>query len=169
MKRFLEEHRQPLGNYDRIRFDEAHIARLRERLDLETPLRVCWTWDYVKEIESLRALYDKGKDAQWNADTYVDWSIPVTDDPPLMPLDQSPIASILKMLGRSENRDLTGTICDTLGKLGDRAAAQPLVRLLRDEEDGIVNAARGALVKLADGKDFGTNRHAWADFFGVNP
>jgi hypothetical protein len=102
MKRFLEEHRQPLGNYDRIRFDEVHIAALRARLDLETPLRVCWTWDYVKEIESLRALYDKGKEAQWNADTYVDWSIPVTDDPPLMPVDQSPIASILRMLGRSE-------------------------------------------------------------------
>jgi hypothetical protein len=31
MKRFLEEHRQPLGNYDRIRFDEVHIASLRER------------------------------------------------------------------------------------------------------------------------------------------
>src|SRR5688572_22809439 len=102
MKRFLEEHRQPLGNYDRIRFDEVHIASLRERLNLETPLRVCWTWDYVTEIESLRALYDKGKGAQWDADTYLDWSIPVVDDPPLMPIEQSPIASILKMLGRKE-------------------------------------------------------------------
>ncbi|HTM23345.1 MAG TPA: ferritin-like domain-containing protein [Kofleriaceae bacterium] len=100
MRRFLEEHRQPLGDYDRIRFDEAHIAGLREKLELATPLRVCWTWDYVKKIESLRALYDKGKGAQWDAETYLDWSIPVTDDPPLMPVEQSPIASILKMLGR---------------------------------------------------------------------
>jgi hypothetical protein len=101
-KRFLEEHRQPLGDYDRIRFAEEDIASLRGRLELETPLRVCWTWDYVSAIESLRALYDKGKTAQWDADTYLDWSTPVTDDPPLLPIDQSPIAFILKMLGRSE-------------------------------------------------------------------
>ena len=101
-RRFLEEHRQPLGDYDRIRIDEANIARLRGRLELETPLRVCWTWDYVSEIESLRALYDKGKSAQWDADTYLDWSVPVTDDPPLMPIEQSPLASILKMLGRKD-------------------------------------------------------------------
>jgi hypothetical protein len=100
--RFLEEHRHPLGDYDRIKFDEAHIAKLRSRLELETSIRVTWTWDYVKEIESLRALYDKGKGAQWDADHYLDWSIPVTDDPPLMPIEQSPIASILKMLGRPE-------------------------------------------------------------------
>jgi hypothetical protein len=103
VRRFLEDHRQPLGDYDRIRFDEEHIARLRSRLEFETPIRVCWTWDYVKEIESIRALYDKGKGAQWDADVYLDWSIPVTDDPPLMPIDQSPIASILKMLGRPED------------------------------------------------------------------
>lgn len=102
--RFLDDHRQPLGDYDRIRFDEEHIARLRSRLELETSIRVCWTWDYVTEIEALRALYDKGKGAQWDADTYLDWSIPVgaDTDPPLTPIDQSPIASILKMLGRPE-------------------------------------------------------------------
>jgi hypothetical protein len=101
-RRFLEEHRQPLAGYDRIRFDEEEIARLRGRLTVETPLRVSWTWDYVTEIESLRALYDKGKSAQWDAESYLDWSQPVTDDPPVMPVDQSPLASILKLLGRGE-------------------------------------------------------------------
>jgi hypothetical protein len=101
-RRFLEEQRQPLAGYDRIRFDEAQIADLRGRLSLETPLRVQWTWDYVAEIESLRALYDKGKSAQWDADTYLDWSVPVDTDPPLMPIEQSPLASILKMLGKDE-------------------------------------------------------------------
>lgn len=102
MPRFLEEHRQPLGGYDRIKFDEAEIARLRGKLELTTPLRVAWTWDYLEEIASLRALYDKGKGAQWDAETLLDWSIRVDDDPPLMPPEQSPIASILRMLGRPE-------------------------------------------------------------------
>jgi len=100
MPRFLEDHRQPLAGYDRIHFDEGEIAALRGKLDLETSLRVSWTWDYLAEIESLRALYDKGKGAQWNADSYLDWSIEVTDDPPVMPADQSPIGSILALLGR---------------------------------------------------------------------
>ena len=79
------------------------------------------------------------------------------------------VEPVCKMLTRSENRDLIGTICDTLGKLGDTSAAQALVRLLRDEDNATVSAARSALVRLADGKDLGTNRHAWADYFGVNP
>jgi hypothetical protein len=101
-RRFLEEQRQPLAGYDRIRFDEGQIADLRGKLSLETPLRVQWTWDYVTQIESLRALYDKGKSAQWDADTYLDWSLPVASDPPLMPVEQSPLASILKMLGKDD-------------------------------------------------------------------
>jgi rubrerythrin len=101
-RRFLEEHREPMAGYDRIRFDEEHIARLRGRLELETPLRVCWTWDYVSEIESLRALYDKGKGAQWDADVALDWTVEIGRDPAVMPVEQSPIAAILGMLGRSE-------------------------------------------------------------------
>jgi len=79
------------------------------------------------------------------------------------------IEPVTKMLARSDNNDLRLTICDTLGKIGDKSAAQPLVKLLADDDQSIAGAANRALVRLSGGKDFGTNRHAWADHFGVNP
>lgn len=79
------------------------------------------------------------------------------------------VDAICGMISRSENRDLRLTICDTLGKIADRSAAQPLVKLLADQDQTVVGAAQRALVMLAGGKDLGTNRHAWADYFGVNP
>lgn len=79
------------------------------------------------------------------------------------------VEPVSQMLGRSENLDLRLTICDTLGKIGDKSAAQPLVKLLSDKDEIIVSAASRALARLAGGKDFGTNRHAWAEYFGVNP
>lgn len=79
------------------------------------------------------------------------------------------VGPVSDMLSRSDNADLRITICDTLGKLGDKSAAQPLVRLLADKDEGVAGAASRALARLSGGKDFGTNRHAWADYFGVNP
>ena len=67
-----------------------------------TPLRVRWNWDYVSEIESLRALYEKGKTKQWNVETDLDWSLEVDANDYLMPADQSPLGQILVMLGRDE-------------------------------------------------------------------
>lgn len=79
------------------------------------------------------------------------------------------VEPVVKMLGQSDNVNLRLTICDTLGKIGDKSAAQPLIRLLSDEDAAIASAAKRALTQLSGGKDFGTNRHAWADHFGVNP
>lgn len=102
MARFLEDHRQPLGDYDRIQFDEAEIAALRARLDVTTPLRVRWEWDYVKEVETLRALYERGKGAQWNAETDVDWSIEVPESEWVMSPETSTMGTVLKMMGAPE-------------------------------------------------------------------
>ena len=101
-KRFLEDHRRPIGDYDRILFDEHEIAALRERLDLETPLRVHWNWDYANEVASLRALYERGKTAQWNVETDIDWSVEVSADEFVMPPEESPLAPILQQLGKDE-------------------------------------------------------------------
>ena len=102
MARFLEDHRKPIGGYDRIRFDEDEIRELRDRLDLKTELRVHWEWDYVKEVESLRKLYERGKTAQWNAEVDIDWSVDLPEDEWLMPPDEQPMVRILQSLGFSE-------------------------------------------------------------------
>src|SRR2546426_720566 len=93
--RFLEDHRRPIADYDRIQFDEQEIAALRAKLELETPLQVRWNWDYVKEIESLRALYERGKTAQWNVETDIDWTLEMRPDEFAMPPEGLPITSIL--------------------------------------------------------------------------
>lgn len=104
--RFLEDHRRPIGDYDRIVFSEAEIAELRARLDLTTPLRVHWEWDYVAEVESLRKLYERGKTAQWNAETEIDWSLDIPEDEWIHPPETSPHAAVLAMMGADEETRL---------------------------------------------------------------
>jgi len=100
--RFLEDHRRPVAGYDRISFDEGEIAALRARIDLDTPLRVHWEWDYVHEIETLRALYERGKKAQWNTETDIDWTVPIPEDAWVMPAEQSILGPILDLMGADE-------------------------------------------------------------------
>lgn len=98
-ERFLEDKRRPIADYDRIQFDEREIAALRAKLELETPLQVRWNWDYVKQVESLRALYERGKTAQWNVETEIDWALEMREDEFLMPPEGLPITSILMQIG----------------------------------------------------------------------
>ncbi len=100
--RFLEDHRRPLGGYDHIHFDEAEIIALRSRIDLDTPLRVHWEWDYIREVESLRALYERGKKAQWNVETDIDWSVEIPETAFAMPCEQTVFGMVLRMMGAPE-------------------------------------------------------------------
>jgi hypothetical protein len=140
MPRFLEDHRRPIGDYDRIHFDEQEIARLRSRIDLETPLRVHWEWDYVREVETLRALYERGKTAQWNAETDLDWSHEVRADAFVMDPETSPIVSILRLLGADEATCIRAQRDETehgLSQLlhGEQAALQLTAQLVNCVED----------------------------------
>ena len=74
MKKFLEEHRRMFGDFEVIDFvDVAEIQRLRNKIDTGVPLPINWTWEYGSEVAELRNLYEKGKVAQWNAETDIDW------------------------------------------------------------------------------------------------
>lgn len=106
--RFLEDHRQPIADYDRIRFDESEIRSLRERLNVASELRVHWTWDYVKEVESLRALYERGKTAQWNVETDLDWSLDVPRDKLVFPIEHTIMGPLLQMMGADEATVISG-------------------------------------------------------------
>ena len=49
---------------------------------------VAFTWDYDARSTELLQLYAKGKQQQWDADTRIDWSLPVDPDDPMQMDDQ---------------------------------------------------------------------------------
>lgn len=103
MKKLLEDHRRQLGNFEIIDFvDEAEIDALRQKLDFASPVDVNWTWDYGSEVAELRQLYEKGKTAQWNASTDLDWTLPVTRKDWVITPESSMLANICKLMGKDE-------------------------------------------------------------------
>jgi hypothetical protein len=104
MERILAEHRRKLGDFEIVDIDEAKLAALRTQLDLEVPVDLHWTWNYASEVEELRALYEKGKLGQWNAESDIDWSIPFPHDAWFLPkqgLELLP--SVLAYLGADDD------------------------------------------------------------------
>ena len=82
--------------------DERELARLRERLAFDAPLEVSWTWEYGSEVAELRSLYEKGKTAQWNAESDLDWSTPVSKDDWVLAPEGSLLAQATKLMGKDE-------------------------------------------------------------------
>jgi len=75
--KLLENNRRRFGDFEAVEFvDEDQIAALRNKLDVDVPLDLRWSWEYGSEVEELRNLYERGKRGQWNAETDIDWSIP---------------------------------------------------------------------------------------------
>jgi hypothetical protein len=85
MEKILPEHRRTLGGFELMEIDEARIAALRAAIDVDVPVDLHWTWNYASEVEELRALYERGKRGQWNAETDVDWSLPFPHDAWFLP------------------------------------------------------------------------------------
>jgi hypothetical protein len=80
--------------------DEQQIANLRKRVDVDVPLSLHWTWEYGSEVEELRALYERGKKGQWNAETDIDWSIPFPREEWFLPRENSSLhAGVLASMG----------------------------------------------------------------------
>ncbi len=134
--RFLPDQRKTIGGYDRVWFDEQEIDALRGKLDVQGELTVHWQWDYVKEVETLRALYERGKTAQWNAETDIDWSVDVPlEGEWLMPADRSALATVLQFRGaddqtrmRAVREELTHGLSQLLH--GEQAALQLCAQLV---------------------------------------
>jgi len=103
VEKLLQEHRKRFGDFEVIDFvDTAEIERLRKQLDVPVPLNLHWTWEYGSEVAELRALYEKGKTNQWNAEVDIDWSMPVSKDEWTLTPEASILASICKLMGKDE-------------------------------------------------------------------
>ena len=103
MDKILSDHRKQMGNFEFLDFvDEKDVAALREKLSFDAPVDVTWTWDYGSEVAELRQLYEKGKTAQWNATTDLDWDVPVTREDWVIKPEVSLLANVCKLMGKDE-------------------------------------------------------------------
>ena len=103
-EKILADYRRKVGDFEVVDVvDETEIARLRKQIDVDVPLHLQWTWEYGSEVEELRALYERGKKGQWNAEDDLDWSTPLPRDEWFMPREgASLLSSILTQLGADE-------------------------------------------------------------------
>jgi hypothetical protein len=102
VNKFLPEHRKQLGQFEVVDVADDVAMALRNKVNDEVALAVNWTWEYGCEVAELRSLYEKGKTAQWNAETDLDWSIPVTPDDWVLAPEGSLLAQATKLMGKDE-------------------------------------------------------------------
>ncbi len=103
MSKFLEEHRRSLQHFEVIDWEGTEAADdVRAQTEARVPLSAIWTWAYGSEVQELRALYEKGKLSQWNAETDLDWDIPVSKDDWVLQPEGSLLAQTTKLMGKDE-------------------------------------------------------------------
>jgi len=130
VEKILSEFRHKVGEFEVIDWvDDEKIAETRNRLDVDAPVELHWTWEYGSEVEELRRLYEKGKAGQWDAQKDVDWSTPVTKDDWLLTPEASILAQICKLAGKDEATQKAAMFDETaylLSQLlhGEQAALQ---------------------------------------------
>jgi len=130
-EKLLTEYRHTIGDFEAVDFvDENVVEGLREQIDVDVPLDLQWTWNYGSEVEELRALYERGKKGQWDAEADIDWDAPFPDDEWFLPKENVQLLpSILRTMGaddatcREASRD---EFAHTLSQLlhGEQAALQ---------------------------------------------
>ncbi len=100
----LNDHRRQLGDFAVVDFvDEGEVDALRQKIDVDVPLDLHWTWEYASEVEELRNLYERGKKGQWNAETDIDWSQPFPRDKWFMPRENALLMpTLLTQMGVDE-------------------------------------------------------------------
>ncbi len=130
MDPILPDYRRRVGDFEIVDIaDEKTIAGMRSQLDVDVPVDLHWTWSYASDMQELRRLYEKGKAGQWNAQTDLDWSIPVSRDEWTLSLEASMLANVVRMTGGDEATQ-KAAMFDELGYLlsqllhGEQAALQ---------------------------------------------
>src|SRR5262249_49978717 len=130
MEKILADHRRRMGDFEIVEIDEDRIARLRGQLDIDAPVDLHWTWTYGSEVEELRALYERGKKGQWNAETDVDWSAPFPKNEWFLPKEGLQLLPTVLAMGGADDATCRQAAFDefawTLSQLlhGEQAALQ---------------------------------------------
>lgn len=104
-EKILAEYRRQFGDFAAVDFvDEQVVSKLREKVDVDVPLDLHWTWEYGSEVEELRNLYERGKKGQWNAETDIDWDMPFPADEWFLPKQNLQLLpSILATMGADDD------------------------------------------------------------------
>lgn len=103
MDKLLTDYRRPIGEFEVIDFeDRTVLTGMRQEVDVPVDLGLHWTWSYGSEMEELRRLYEKGKGGQWNAQTDLDWSIPVERHEWLLNPEATMLGQVCKLGGHDE-------------------------------------------------------------------
>jgi hypothetical protein len=103
MEKILADYRKKIGDFEIVEIDEKKLEALRGEIDVDVPVDLHWTWNYASEVEELRALYEKGKLGQWNAETDIDWTTPFPRDEWFLPkTDLQLLPSILAHVGADD-------------------------------------------------------------------
>ncbi len=130
MNKLMKEHRVLYDDFEVIDFVDPDVTQaLRDQIDVDFPMELHWTWNYGHEVAELKSLYEKGKVNQWNAETDLDWSIPVSKDDWLANPESSLLAQITKLMGKDEATQKAAMFDEynyTLSQLlhGEQAALQ---------------------------------------------
>jgi hypothetical protein len=95
-------------------------------------MEVCWQFDYAMDIEKLRNLYAKAKEAQWNGEKDLDWTTPLDPSKPIVSqgrygFDRLPIIQKLSPAQRET--------------FSAHATAQILSQFLHGEQGALMTAA----------------------------
>ena len=70
----------------------------------ETPMDVCWQFDYAIDNEKLKNLYSKSKRLQWDAERDIDWSLEIDPSKPIVDANQNGMSQIplIQKLSKSQ-------------------------------------------------------------------
>jgi len=105
MEKLMPGQRRMIEDFEILEHvDEGQIAALRRHVDVDVPLNLHWTWEYGSEVSELRELYERGKRAQWNAETDLDWSTPMPREEWFLPKEgASLLAGVLATVGADDD------------------------------------------------------------------
>jgi hypothetical protein len=117
---------------------------------LSAPMEIAWQFDYAIDLDTLKNLYSKAKQRQWNADEALDWDTPIDPSKPIMADDQNQLLRLplFGKLSKSQQEMLTAhSTCHLLsqflhGEQGALMTAAAVTHAVPDYEAKLYSASQ---------------------------